>query len=223
MNKQGRIVIYILISLVVLSTVVIGAEKMDATMQFYLDNTAYVFNQNFIFNKEADFSFKVRSILEKTDYRGKLEKIDTAVYHIYVTSGVVDSMNVIDSASQSENIPPDSFAPFLPWEEKSFSYYFYPNDTGAGRLAIGYETPGGDTTDNRSGFMNVDRDNFTLISVFLHSRNEEGFRRLSRVYSFERSEGVIRPLKYEQYRVRIAFMGHSYTRLYAEFFDYQFK
>jgi len=222
MNRRGRFVIFILMSLVLLSAAA-GAQETDATMRFYLDNTAYVFDQNFIFNKEADFSFKVRSILERTDYRGKLEKVDTAVYDIHVASGKVDSINVIDSASQSENVPPDSFAPFLPWEEGNFDFYFYPNDTGAGRLAVGYETPGGDTVDIRSGFMNINRDNFTLQSVFLHSRDEEGFQRLSRVYSFERSDGVIRPLKYEEYRVKIAFMGHNYTRIYAEFFDYQLK
>jgi len=221
-NNFSAKIIFVLLLFVMRGAVTVVAQERDATMQFYLDNTAYVFKQNYIINKEIAFTVKVRSIFEQTDYRGKMEKSDTAVYAVYVSNGSIDSTLVIDSAGVPKNRPPDSLQPYLPWEE-SYDFYFYPNDTGAGRLAIGYESPVSDTTRNRTGFMNINRGNYDLQDIFLHSRNVEGYQRLSNVFSFERDGKFIRPLRFEQYVVKIAFMGHQYSRHYLEFFEYRIE
>ena len=214
-----------LLSALLLMIAVCGSgfsQDRDATMQFYLENTAFVFTQNYIFNAELEYSIKIRSIYEQTNYRGEPEKIDTAMYSCYFNSGRLDSINIIDSASIGENIPPDSFAPFLPWND-SLNFYFYPNDTGAGRLAIGYESPDTDSSNLLTGFININRDDYVLQGIFRHSRGEAGAKRMSDVFLFERVDRLIRPTRFEKYKVKMAFLGHQYTRHIYEFFDYSIE
>ncbi|PKK82650.1 MAG: hypothetical protein CVT49_12620 [candidate division Zixibacteria bacterium HGW-Zixibacteria-1] len=222
MNNFWRKRTFLLIAICLLFPLSGSSQESNATMQFYLDNASYVFNQNYLFNSTASFSFELRSIYHETDYRGEIKKIDTAVYLFHFADGKLDSMNVIDSTSMDKNTPPDSSMPFLPWND-SLNFYFYPNDTGAGRLAVGFESPVEDSIRARSGFMNINREDFSLETVFLHRRDEEGINRQSFDYYFERVDNVIRPTRFETYSLKIAILGRQYTRHIYEFFDYKLE
>ncbi|MEW5923958.1 MAG: hypothetical protein AB1746_08230 [Candidatus Zixiibacteriota bacterium] len=222
MNKYYMQAAVLMIALCLFPLLIANAQELDATMQFYLDNTSYVFQQNYLFGKDTSFTFNLRSIYQETDYRGDIKKIDTAVFMYVINNGKIDSMVVVDSVSIDKNKPAEEFMPFLPWKEK-FDYYFYPNDTGSGRMAIGFESPLEDSTRVESGLMNIDRDSFSLLSIFMHSRGMDGKSRMSYDYHFERIDGIIRPVSFEFYSVKIALLGRQYTRQILEFIDYRME
>lgn len=220
MSKYYLQAVVSMIAILLFPLSIMNAQELDATMQFYLDNTSYVFQQNYLFDRDTSFSFNLRSIYQETDYRGEIKKTDTALFAYYITNGKMDSMIVIDSAGIEKNGQPEDFTPFLPWKDK-FDYYFYPNDTGSGRMAIGFESPLEDSTRLQSGLMNINRDNFTLMSVFLHDRSIDGKSRQSYDYHFDRVDGIIRPTSFEFYSVKIALLGRQYSRQILEFVDYR--
>ncbi|UCD93644.1 MAG: hypothetical protein JSU69_07680 [Candidatus Zixiibacteriota bacterium] len=195
------------------------AEDDDATLRFYVENVAYVFARNYLFNTEADFSFKARTILRTTDYRGVLKKIDTGSYAVYYKGGRLHSVDSLDSVAAGEVPLPDSFLFREPWKT-DYSYYFFPNDTGAGRLAIGFELEGAGRDSLPNGFFNINRDDFYPQALFLHSRNVGGYKRLSNTYYFKRLGKILLPERFEKFAVQTAFLGRRYTRYIVEFYDY---
>ena len=196
-----------------------AAEGDDATLRFYVENVAYVFSQNYVFSDEAEFTFKARTILRTTDYRGVLKKIDSSLYAVSFKGGKLFSIDSLDTVAAGEIPLPDSFLFLQPWMI-DYSYYFYPNDTGAGRLAIGFESEGAGRDTLPSGFFNINRDDFYLQALFLHSRGLGGYERLSNTYYFKRHDKAILPERFEKFGVKTAFLGRRYTRYIVEFYDY---
>lgn len=215
-----------------LTTVLVGAvlavtsmpiaavsQETDAAMQFYLDNVSYVFGRNYVFDMDGDFSFKVRSILEKINYRGEQESIDTASFGLQFRGGKLDLTETIDTAATEDNIPPNSFTFPKPWEQ-NYDFYFFPNDTGAGRLAIGFESR--DTTGKRqlAGFFNVNRDNYYVEELFFHNPDPDNYERLSEAILFDRSGKLILITRIEIHAVTFRFFMRQYSRQVLEFYDY---
>jgi hypothetical protein len=195
------------------------SQDDDAAVQFYVGNVGYVLDRNYLFNSDADFSFRARAILRTTDYRGKLKTIDTALYAVAWRSGEVYSVESLDSADTGKVALPDSFLFLQPWR-MDYSFYFFPNDTGSGRMAIGFEAGGPGKDSLPAGFFNINRDDFYLQSLFLHSRDVRGYEGLSKTYFFERSGKMILPVRLEESAVKAAFLGRRYTRYIVEFYDY---
>ncbi len=198
------------------------ADETDPVIRFYLDNVDYVFDKNYIFNADNGFSCNVESILETTDYRGRTDKIDTTVYQLFYSKRVLDSSSVFDSAKSEENILLTDFHPPRPWKD-DLMFDFYPNDTGAGELAISFESYLMDSSDAAIGFLNLDRNSFFIEELFVHNPNPEYFERISEIYVFERSGDFIFLRQYERQAVKLHFFGRQFTKQTFNFSDYQIK
>ncbi|MFH2037626.1 MAG: hypothetical protein ABIJ45_14595 [Candidatus Zixiibacteriota bacterium] len=199
-----------------------GENESDPVAAYYLNQADSVFNHDYIFKSEADFSFKVTSISQLTDYHGKLEETDTALYEILISNGLVKSVNIIDSSKSKNNAAPDSFKITLPWLADCHKYFF-PNDTGVGLLAIGFELLDSSRGAVFSGMVSVDRDNFRPSLILVSYLDFNGFDRLSKTWEFEYGEPYIVIARQETQSVRPGFLGKEYFRQILIFSDYKFE
>lgn len=195
------------------------AASDDVVMEYYLENVASVFSRDYLFETEKSFACQVRSIYRRTDYRGELNSIDTALFGLYGHHGKIDSITIVDSAAVGNNRFPGKLGLVRVWEAEN-SYYFFPNDTGAGRLAIGYEPVDSEAENPPSGFFNIDRYNFDLLALFVYFPDPPDNERLSRTFSFDRVDSVIVPRKLEIHATKMRFLGREYINHILEFFDY---
>ena len=222
-NKRDFFIFGILVLCILASfRDVSAADTTDPVIRFYLDNLAYVFDQNYIFNSDTGFSCIVGSILETTDYRGRTDKIDTAVYQLFYDNKIMDSSLLLDSAKSKENALPDNFRPPQVWKE-NLLFDFYPNDTGAGPLAISFESNSMDSSNAVVGFINLDRNDFYVEALFLHYPNPENSERISEVYIFQRSGRLIFLRQYERQTAKLRFFGRQFTKQTVNFSQYRFK
>jgi len=191
-------------------------HEIDPVIKYYLSGVDSTFNQAFIINA-ISFDCQVMSILKVTNYRGETDKIDTALYQLYFLGGNLDSISIIDSAGTEKNSLPDNFTPPDIWNQK-INFTFYPNDTGAGRLAIGFNRSDSLLSRNSTGFINIDRNRFDLLSLFVHYPFYKEAIRHSKSYKFDYKDGFIRPLIYESNSIEKRFMGQKYFqhRLYFD-------
>jgi len=195
-------------------------SELDPTMKYYLDNTDKVFRDKYIFKTNARFSFEVRSIYQKTDYRGETQEIDTAIYKIFFTGDVRDSLTVLDSAGLTENIFPDMIELIEPWKG-GYNFYFFPRDTGSGRLAIGFSETGETGPGQATGFFNINRDNFYLEDMIYHNPTPDNSYRLSLRYGFGRMGDYLIPGKYIIQIIKKDFFGWRYFSHSLEFMKIQ--
>jgi hypothetical protein len=198
------------------------ADDINSVISFYLNNLDYVFNQNYAFKSDSSFSCKAQSIMSTTDYRGKPDKTDTTVVKLFYSKGQLDSSAVLDSAKLKDNILPDSFVPPQIWRD-SLKYDFYPNDTGAGTLAIGFESKSMDSSKAVIGFLNLNRANFYLEALFLHYPHPENYGSISEIYIFDSSDGHLLLRRFERQTSKILFMGRQYSKQTVDFSDFRFE
>jgi len=198
------------------------ADEPDATMQYYLNNVGYIFNKNLIFSTGEKFTCHVRSILETTDYRGRQEDIDTAIYQLFYGDGALDSSHILDSADMEENTLPYNFDCPQLWKE-NLTFDFFPNDAGVGELAIGFESAFLDSTDANIGFFNLNRDNYYLTALFIHYPNPKEQEKISEVFIFDRLNDYIILKHYERQTVELRFLGRKFTKRIVNFSEYQIR
>lgn len=225
MPRTNSKVIYVLclLLIVVLFEIRLSyAGEPDATMQYYLNSVDYIFNKNLIFNTDEEFTYRVRSILEITDYRGRQEDIDTTVFQLFYSDGALDSSRILDSTDMKENTLPDNFNYPQPWKE-NLMFDFYPNDTGVGELAISFESTFLDSTDATIGFFNLDRDNFYLTALFIYYPNPKQHERVSEVFIFDRLNDYIILKYYERQTVELRFLGRRFTKRTFNYSEYQIR
>jgi hypothetical protein len=194
----------------------------DPVMDYYLDGLDSVFQNEYIFIADTSFTVDVQAVFEKTNYRGKISEIDSAVYRLYYAGGQIDSVDIIDSLRNERSVFPEEFIFFPPWYQE-YDFYFYPNDTGVGELAIGFRPDSAHPDTMPSGIISLDRGNFRLQSLLIHDPNATEYDRLSEIYEFETRDGYQRLRKYVKHGVKIGFVGSRYSRQFFEFFNYRLE
>nr|MBN2277088.1 hypothetical protein [candidate division Zixibacteria bacterium] len=192
----------------------------DPVIQYYLDQTGKIFGEHYLFGQNIKYSVEMRAIYEQTDYRGEMQKLDTAVYRMYCDGSRRDSTVIIDSAGAKENSLPETFDFPRPWN-KDYQYYFYPNDTGAGLLAIGFVEKKADSTAPITGFININRDDFYLIDIFYHDPSPQGLFRRSERLHFRRLTDYIILDFYSIQIIERNLLGWRYFSCEFEFIEYQ--
>jgi len=195
------------------------SPEIDPVIEYYLEGIDSSFAHRYLFNTDYKFEFSVKSILTRTNYRGVVQSIDTAAYRLYFNGGTIDSFNVLDSADDEQNTFPDSFSFFKPWKQ-SGEFYFFPNDTGAGNLAIGFEPEEYKSEMNPTGMIIFDRDTFLMQNVLLHFINPSEFDRLSQSFTFEYVFPYLILREYKKQGVESGFFAKRYSSQIFEFYDY---
>ncbi len=197
-------------------------QEINPVIEYYLSGSDSVFNRQYIFNTDSRFAFTVTSVFYKTNYRGELKEADTAGYRLYYSGSKLNTMIIVDSATIKDNMPPTDFDVYLPGMENS-QFYFFPNDTGAGKLAIGFESADNSGTTLYSGFMNIERETFQPVSLIFYNLDTPNFDRLSETFNFTRFNGYLILSRYEKQGVKSAFLGKSYIIQTMTFSDYELR
>ncbi|MBN2226281.1 MAG: hypothetical protein JW763_02855 [candidate division Zixibacteria bacterium] len=210
-----------LIVAIVLPTGDAIASGDSTVIAYYHANIAVDLADHYLTNIAGSYSYTVASVYTKTDYRGEVQKVDSAVFSIRHDTVSGDSVIVIDSADVSENIPPQDLPWYFPVAER-YRFYFYPNDTGAGTLAIGFDPDSADTDALPAGHMTFDRNTFRLRSLTLHYREYGDYQQYSLDYLFRPVDSILVPARLIINGTRGAFLGRKYSRQELTFSDYRF-
>ncbi len=213
----------LLLNLLLISAPILSEDvyrpATDPMIAFYLNKVDSVFNNYYIFNRPEESVFKVRCIYLVTNYRGKSEVRDTAVYGMNCRDGKFDLNRIIDSSSIKDNPPPTAPIIEKPWEG-DFQFYIFPNDTGAGDLAIGFVFPYGEKGDKPTGLFTLDRESYNIKSLVLSYIQRTGFESYSESYAFYQADTLIRLKSLEINSSRAGFIGAKYVKHRFEFYDY---
>jgi len=223
MIKRFQINLILSINILVLCSAAASAGKgEDAVIEFYLKKADSVMAVSYIFNSSLHYTFTTKAIYSITDYRGTIKKVDTAVFLVEYKERRAASVMVIDTARIQENTLPKEFTPAPLWDQH-LAYYFFPNDTGAGQLAIGFDPAASCGDKLPSGFLSLDRDTYYLRSLNINYPRKEGFIKFSETYYFEPLEGILVPNRLEIHGAWNTFMSQTYFRQNLEFYDFRIQ
>jgi hypothetical protein len=194
----------------------------DPVLRFYVDSVSARLNENILFVDYTDITVDIDSYYQKLDYRGALEKADTAKYTVVLRNGLVESTVIDDSASIKENVVPKELRFIKPWEKNCY-FYFFPNDTGLGDLAIGFEPNRPDTNLTPSGVMIFDRSTFVMKKLFMHFRHYGENRSFSIVYEFAEKDFGTAPFHINYQGSKTGTFLNQYFRQDLYFNNYRFR
>ncbi len=200
----------------------IAGETADPVMKYYLDGTNEKLSENILFVDYITVEATAVSYYQNIDYRGKVDTSDTAKYEIEMKEGRARVVQVIDSAGLESNVIPSDLKFVKPWGRDCF-FYFFPNDTGAGDMSIGFDPSRPDSGYSPSGIMVIDRDSFELKELFEHFRQLDGFERYSIVYKFQEFEFGTAPVKITIQGTRAGTFIRQYFRQDIYLSDYNFR
>ncbi len=177
-----RIIIVVAI-IIICHGFIFGAEIDDPAMKFYLNKTDSVLNNSTLFYNNLQYSVSATSIYDKINYRGITDESDTAGFLIDFDNLQFVISQIIDTAGMEENIFPSDFQFEKPWE-LNCRFYFFPRDTGAGDLAIGFAPVDSLWGKNPEGLIIINRDSYHVKSMYLHYLALDDYEWLSREYQF---------------------------------------
>lgn len=220
MMMKKYCLLLILILNVLLFSKAAGDSADSVAIQFYLKQARNTFETTYIFNLKRDFVCKAMATATLTNYRGKLDQIDTAAYEIVYSDGRVSSVNVSDTAKMPQNNMPDLTITDLPWQ-LDCEFYFFPNDTGGSDIYIGFEPRDGASEKAASGYIVMDRYNYMIKSYTIYMSNHPFSDRYSRVYTFDYQNLLTRPVTLERHWREGGFWGRKYFYQKITFAGYQ--
>lgn len=197
------------------------ASSDSTVIAYYHENIAAFLAEYYLANTDLSYSYTVTSIYIKTDYRGEIKRADTAIYTIRHNPVTGDTSVVVDSAGLDENVPPTSLQPYFP-EPEWYHFYFYPNDTGAGSLALGFDPDSSDSGAHPAGHITFDRNTYAPQTLSLHYRNYIDYRQYSLDYTFMPVDSVLVPTELKINGTRGTLLGRQYSRQILSFTDYVF-
>ena len=199
-----------------------GRAENDPTgrvMDYYLSKLDSVLTGRYIFQVDTTFSVKVRSIFIHHDSRGGLRSSDTAVYELKFENLHKISETILDSSTNAANNPPDTFTFQFP-QNSQYIYNFFPNDTGAGILAIGFDPPEYLRDSMPDGIVTFDRTSYNISRLILNFIEREGYQRYSVVYEFEEISKLLTLKSLQINAAKSGFLRNVYYRRIFEFYDY---
>ena len=207
--------------LALMSTSYAVGESTDSTViQYYLKQARNSFETTYIYNLKSGFQCQAQAIATLTNYRGKLDQVDTSTYEIMYADGKVSSIDMTDTARMAENVIPAMTIPDMPWELDCW-FYFFPNDTGGENISIGFEPNDATIPGAASGFIKLDRYNFTVKEYTIYESNGGFSDRYSRVYTFAYRDLLTVPVTLERHWRAGGFWGRKYFYQKITFDNYQ--
>jgi hypothetical protein len=135
------------------------------------------------------YSCQVWAVLQELTRGGRVKSADTSVNRYFFSGERIDS---VVHQSGDEHLTIDVDLTLQDIFDSTYLRTFFPNDTGAGDLSIGFDTDSsGDV--RPTGILTVDRDTHALRRLHLAYPHKPGFRRFSRTFHFFEREGLIFP------------------------------
>ncbi len=194
--SAGNAKAVILLSLLLVSiSAIASAEDTEYALKFYFDKLDSVLAENILYDSTLSFETEVVSRYHYLNYRGVLDKADTARYALFYRKGRIDSVAVIDSAGIDRNTVPQTLRFDKPWQENC-RFYFFPNDSGSGIISIGFESVDASDLDSPSGVISFDRDKYFIQTLRLHYPSHGEYERfsLNYIFGFEQDKNVLKTL-----------------------------
>jgi hypothetical protein len=198
-----------------------AAENADSVaIQFYLQQARNTFESTYIFGLKRNFTCRAVATATLTNYRGKLDRVDSSAYDITYSDGRISGIDVSDTAGMSQNIIPDLIISDMPWQ-LDCEFYFFPNDTGGSDISIGFEPRDASVKRAASGYITMDRYNYMVKSYTIYMTNHQFSDRYSRVYVFDYKNLLTRPVFLERHWREGGFWGRKYFHQRITIVDYR--
>jgi len=222
MRRANNILKALVIIFLFISISVVAGSSDDMVLKFYLGKVDSALNQYYLFESSIVFSAEITARLYNTNHRGIVIDSSVAISKLSHLANKGDSVTVVKPADNKNNIIPDSFGLFRPWKE-TYRFYFFPNDTGAGELAIGFDPSSEGGRNLPSGLFSINRDNYFTKSIIFYFPNKEGYKKYSESYQFGSQNGFITLRKIEINGARATLTGIEYFKQILEFDNYQLR
>jgi hypothetical protein len=213
---------YIIIAVIFLIGLTVSADDDLPALKYYISKVDSVLASEYLFNTDTEFSVSVESEYLRTNYRGEIDRFDTASWRMSFRDSKAAEITVIDSVNEDGNTPPDDFTIPPLWND-SCRYFFYPNDTGTGRLSIGFDFDNMNKNGLVSGLCSFNRDSHLMQTLILYYVDTGIVDHMSRVYKFGSvdSRPVIEGL--EIHWKKGTLLGREYYRRKLHFYDYDLR
>jgi len=161
----------------------------DPVLKHYVEQAEHTFESRNPAERGIAYSYRASTRYRKIDSEGNATTVDSGVVDYYYSFGKLDSSTVVKAAEKDETV----FDPDVPNVfTGDYIYYFFPNDPGEGRIAIGLDTPTADS-DLPTGFANIDRKSYWLTGLQLYWATIPNFKRLTKSFSFVEVQGMVFP------------------------------
>lgn len=217
-----KYIIIIITALTIPAQSLFSETERDPVIQYYLDNIDDKLGENILFVDYVTVSAGADLVYNKINYRGKVDDVDTAAYVVSMKDGVINIEKTIDSAGVEQNVLPDTIRFVKPWELDCY-FYFFPNDTGSGELAIGFGPNHPDSGVAPAGLMLIDRETYELKKLFVHFRHRGNFERYSIEYHFHSRDFGVAPELIIFQGTFAGYFQHQYFRQDLYLKDYHFE
>jgi len=185
------------------------ADPTDPVLTYYCRQAAGQTESRDPLMAGVAYSINVKSYLSKLKSRGRRELADSAVYTDFYSFGVRDSQ-IVAAATDESLLDVDLTFPNV--FSRDYAFWFFPNDTGGQRLAIGFDS---DTVTNLSpvGLAIVDRSAYFLRTLYLYYPHEQKYERYSRQLDFAEVDGFTVPKKIVTTYARASVMSLDYYQV----------
>ncbi len=203
------------------SFLAISVRADERVISFYWQQAADTFRETMPTETALNYVATGVVLHSVLDSDGGIETTDTLIYNYYFRSGRLDSsVAVLGEFEYPERLDfsfPDIF-------QSDYELTLYPNDTGGGPLAIGFDNRS-DTLAEPIGIVLLDRQHYTLGELLLNFNQRRGHRSYSQRFWFSQIDGLtmidslvivgtifnrIAPINY---RLDVSLRGH---RLWAD-------
>lgn len=219
LQNSFSLIVYLL-WLSMTSTVSAQRKTAPAVFDYYLRMIDSTHRANYIFRASTDFEVSVRSIYVRLDSRGRFVSADTAGFRLLFAADSMSALEILDSTDEPNNTPPEIFD-FEPPTGEAYRYNFFPNDTGAGILAIGFEPPEEKRLKLPSGLITFERNSYRLSHLVLYYDEKKGYQRYSEVFKFGTFEEFQVLERMQINAAREGLIRNIYYKMNYEFYDYR--
>lgn len=167
----------------------VASQGRREIIDYYWNHAADSWTANRAAIRDQKYSCQVWAVAQELSRGGQVKSADTSVNRYFFCGERIDSV-VHQSGDKRLTIDVDLAIPDM--FDSTYLRTFFPNDTGAGDLSIGFDTDS--SADVRpTGILTFDRDTHVMRRLHLAYPRKPGFRRFSRTVHFFEQAGLVVP------------------------------
>ena len=181
----------------------------DPMLEFYWNAAAEAFEREDPNAAALTYTMWARTWIHQVSSSGDIAKTDTLVAEYEFKGDKTESYNVekgnADQVSRIDFSYPDVFS-------GAYHVNFFPNDTGGPELALGLVADSS-APELPDGLIVIDRQEKTLLRMYLYYPNRDGYKRFSRCFRFKEVNGFIFPDSVWEVGVKLGFLSNENYRI----------